>query len=155
MCTYNMFLMKLKTLNNYLNNALVKEWIHKSQSSAYALIFFIFWKSKKLCLCINYYKLNIIIIKNCYSLSLTSKLLDWLNSLTVFSKIDLQNVYHKIHIHKDDEWKTAFHTCYEHFEYQVMSFDLINTKAQFTTFSGYEKYGCASRTLRFTDPSFD
>ena len=98
MCTYNMFLTELKTLNNYLNNILVKKWIHKFQNSADALILFIFWKNEKLCLCIDYYKLNVIIIKNHYFLSLTSKLLDWLNDLTVFSKIDLWNVYYLIEI---------------------------------------------------------
>ncbi len=45
-------------------------------SFADALILFISWKSEELCLCVNYYKLNVIIIKNCYSLLLTNKLLD-------------------------------------------------------------------------------
>ena len=137
MHTYNMFLTELKTLNNYLNNILVKEWIHKSQSSADTLILFVFWKSEELCLCIDYYKLNVIIIKNCYFLSLTSELLDWLSDSTVFSKIDLQNIYHWIHIYEDDEWKTAFHTCYKHFKYQVMSFNLINTSVIFQVYINY------------------
>ena len=59
---YNMFLMKLKTLNNYFNNTLVKEWICKFQSSADALILFVSQKSEELHLCIDYHKLNIIII---------------------------------------------------------------------------------------------
>ena len=94
MHTYNMFSTKLKTLNNYFNNILIKKWIHKFQSSADTFIFFVFWKSEELCLCIDYHKLNVIIIKNCYSLLLINKLLDWLNSLTVFSKIDLWNAYY-------------------------------------------------------------
>ena len=76
MCTYNMFLTELKTLNNYLNNILVKKWICEFQSSANTFIFFIFQKSKELHFCVDYYKLNIIIIKNHYFLSLTSELLD-------------------------------------------------------------------------------
>ena len=88
-CMYNMFSAELKTLNNYFNNILVKKWIHKFQNFADIFIFFIFWKSEKLHFCINYHELNIIIIKNCYFLSLISKLLDWLSSSTVFSKIDL------------------------------------------------------------------
>jgi len=134
MHTYNMFLTELKTLNHYLNDILVKEWICEFQSSADALILFVSQKSEKLCLCVDYCELNIIIIKNCYFLSLISKLLDWLNSLTVFSKINLWNIYHKIHIHQNDEWKTAFHTQYKHFEYQVVSFDLINTSIIFQVY---------------------
>ena len=126
MCTYNMFLTELKTLNNYLNNILTKKWIHKSQNFADTFIFFIFQKSEELHLCVDYCELNIIIIKNCYFLSLTSELLDQLSSSTVFSKINLWNVYHKICICQNDEWKTAFHTQYRHFEYQVISFDLTN-----------------------------
>ena len=53
-------------------------------------------------------------------------MLNWLNSLIVFSKINLQNIYHKIHICQNNEWKTAFCMWYKHFEYQVVSFDLIN-----------------------------
>ncbi len=73
---YNMFSIELKTLNHYFNNILIKKWIHKFQNFINTLIFFIFWKSNKLYLCINYHELNVIIIKNHYFLLLTSKLLD-------------------------------------------------------------------------------
>ena len=76
MHTYNMFLAKLKTLDNYINNALVKEWICKFQSFVSTSILFVFKKSSELCLCVDYHKLNAIIIKNHYLLSLASKLLD-------------------------------------------------------------------------------
>ena len=76
MHTYNMFSAELKTLNNYFNNILVKKWIHKFQSFADALILFISQKSEKLHFCVDYYELNIIIIKNHYFLLLTNELLD-------------------------------------------------------------------------------
>ncbi len=44
------------------------------------------------------------------------------------------NVYHRIHIYEDDEWKTAFHTQYKHFEYQVVSFNLIKVSAIFQVY---------------------
>ena len=134
MCTYNMFSAELKTLDNYLNNILIKKWIHKFQNSADALIFFIFWKNEELHFCVDYCELNIIIIKNCYFLSLTSKLLNQLNSSIVFSKIDLQNIYHKIYIHQNNKWKTAFHMWYRHFEYQIVSFNLTNISIIFQVY---------------------
>ena len=137
MCTYNMFSAELKTLNNYLNNILVKKWIHKFQNSADTFIFFILQKSEELHLCVNYHELNIIIIKNCYFLSLINELLDWLNDSTIFSKIDLWNIYYQICIYKNNEWKITFCTHYRHFEYQVMSFDLINISAIFQVYINY------------------
>ena len=65
------------------------------------------------------------IVKNHYSLPLINKLLDQLDSFIVFSKINLQNAYHQIHIHEEDKWKTAFHTQYGHFKFLVVSFNLI------------------------------
>ena len=97
-------------------------------------IFFIFKKSDELCLCIDYHKLNVIIIKNHYSLLLINKLLDWINSSSMLSKINLWNVYHKICIQENDEWKIIFCTWYKHFEYQVVSFDLINISAIFQVY---------------------
>ena len=128
---YNMFSAELKTLNNYLNNILVKEWICKSQNFADIFIFFILKKSDKLHCCIDYYKLNVIIIKNCYSLLLTSKLLDWLDDYNILSKINLWNIYYKICICENNKWKTAFHTWYKYFEYQVVLFNLTNTSVIF------------------------
>ena len=73
---YNMFSAELKTLKNYINNFLIKKWIHKFQNLTDIFIFFISKKSNELHFCIDYYKLNIIIIKNHYFLLLISKLLD-------------------------------------------------------------------------------
>ncbi len=48
-----------------------------------------------------------------------------------FIKIDLINVYNRIRIKKNDEWKTTFRIYYEHFEYLMMFFDLTNTLITF------------------------
>ena len=137
---YNMSPAKLKTLDNYINNALAKEWICKSQSFANAFILFVLKKNDELCLCINYCELNTITIKNCYSLSLASKLLNQLDSSVVFSKIDLWNAYYRIQIRKNDEWKTAFCMWYNYFEYLVLSFDLINAPAIFQAYINHVLY---------------
>ena len=134
MCMYNMFSTELKILNKYIKNVLAKKWIHEFQSFADMSIFFIFKKSDELCFCVDYYELNIIIIKNCYFLLLISKLLDWIDNSNMLSKINLQNVYHKIHIQENDEWKITFHTWYRHFEYQVVSFDLTNASVIFQVY---------------------
>ena len=84
-----MFSAELKALDKYLIKALIKDWIQEFKSSADTSVLFILRKSDELQFCIDYHALNIMIIKNCYSLSLINKLLDWLDDFVVFSKIDL------------------------------------------------------------------
>ena len=54
--------------------------------------------------------------------------------MKVYTKLDIRLAYNLIQIKEGDKWKTAFWTCYSHFEYHVMPFRLINTPA---TFQGY------------------
>jgi hypothetical protein len=58
-------------------------------------------------------------------------MLDWLSRAKVFIKLDLRDAYHRLHIKKGDEWKTAFKTRYSHFKYLVMPFSLANAPATF------------------------
>jgi hypothetical protein len=44
----------------------------------------------------------------------------------VFIKLNLYKVYNLIRIKKGEEWKIAFKCKYNHYEYQVMPFGLIN-----------------------------
>ena len=125
---------ELKALDDYIEDALAKGWIRKSQSPAGTPILFVLKKSGKLCLCIDYRGLNAITIKNRYPLPLISELLDCLSGSVVFSKIDLRNAYHRIRIREGDEWKTAFRTRYGHFKYQVLPFGLTNTPATFQAY---------------------
>jgi len=59
-------------------------------------------------------------------LPLISRLLDQLGHAKVYTKINLRGEYNLVRIWEGDEWKMMFRTYYGHFEYVVMSFDLIN-----------------------------
>jgi len=131
---YNLLNTELATLRQYLNDVLVKEWIKHFVSLTDASILFILKKNNSFCLCVNYQDLNKITVKNRHSLSLISETLDRLNKVKQFTKLNLKNVYHCLRIQHEDEWKTTFHTCYNHFEYMIMLFDLINVPVIFQTY---------------------
>ena len=128
---YNLSNIELATLRTYLDDVLAKDWIQYSTSSVESLILFVSKKNNDLRLCVDYRELNKVTIKNRHSLSLISETLDRLNEVKRFTKLNLKNTYHRIRIRKGDEWKTAFRTRYDHFEYLIMLFDLINASATF------------------------
>ncbi|KAA0032229.1 ty3-gypsy retrotransposon protein [Cucumis melo var. makuwa] len=77
-------------------------------------------------LCIDYKKMNKVIVKNRYPLPRIDDLFDQLQGATIFSKIDLCSGYRQLTIRDSDIPKTAFRSRYGHYEFIVMSFDLTN-----------------------------
>lgn len=49
-----------------------------------------------------------------------------LQGASIFSKLDLCNAYHLVHIREGDGWKMPFNTPVGHYEYYVMLFGLTN-----------------------------
>ena len=122
---------KLEILKTYIKTNLANSFIWPSKSLIRALIFFNKKPDRRFCLCVNYWGLNNIIIKNQYLLFLIDKLLDQLGQVRRFIQLDLTNTYYQIRICESDKQKTAFQTRYKHFKYQVMPFSLSNTPAIF------------------------
>jgi hypothetical protein len=81
--------------------------------------------------------LNVITIKNRYSISLINQLLNRLNDVKKFTKLNIQITYNFIRIKKKDEWKTAFRCRYEQYEYRVMSFELVNASITFQSYINF------------------
>ncbi|GJX44577.1 putative reverse transcriptase domain-containing protein [Tanacetum coccineum] len=65
-------------------------------------------------------------MKNRYPLLRIDDLFDQLQGSRVYSKIDLRSGYHQLRVHEEDIPKTAFWTCYGHYEFQVMLLGLTN-----------------------------
>ena len=131
---YSMTQEKLKTLREYIDENLAKKFIKESQSSADYSILFVSKKDEKQRLCVDYKELNNITIKNNYSLFLIEKIQNKIVDAKIFIKFDISETYNRIRIKKEDEWKIAFRTRLEHFEYLVMSFELTNASTTFQTY---------------------
>nr|GEZ91013.1 putative reverse transcriptase domain-containing protein [Tanacetum cinerariifolium] len=76
-------------------------------------------------------ELNKVKVKNRYPLPRIDDLFDQLQGSSIYSKIDLRSGYHQLRVREQDILKTAFKTRYDHYEFQVMPFELINAPTVF------------------------
>ncbi|GLI61116.1 hypothetical protein VaNZ11_003369 [Volvox africanus] len=128
---YRLSPLELDEVKRQVRDLLTKGIIRPSTSLYSALILFIGKKDRTLHMCIDYWGLNAITVKNRYPLLHVDDLLDKLKGSAYFSSIDLQQGYNQIHIAASDIPKTAFQTPFGHFEYTVLSFGLTNAPATF------------------------
>ena len=105
--------------------------ITKSNSSAIAPILLVQKPDGSFRLCVDYHALNKVTVKNRYTLPLMTELRERLNTVKVFTKPDLKNGYHLVHIGEEDEEKTGFRTRVGLHHWRVMPFGLCNAPATF------------------------
>ena len=79
----------------------------------------------------DYRYLNEQTIKNNYSLSLISGIVENIGMKKVFTKLDLCQEYNNVWIKEENEWKVVFMTLKESFEPTIMFFRLTNFLAMF------------------------
>jgi hypothetical protein len=60
--------------------------------------------------------------------------LNYIIDVKYFIKLDIIATYNKLRIKKKNEWKTAFRTCYDMYEYKIVSFDFANALTTFQTY---------------------
>nr|GFB88291.1 putative reverse transcriptase domain-containing protein [Tanacetum cinerariifolium] len=120
---------KMKELSDQLQELSEKGFIRPSSSPWGALVLFVKKKDGSFWMCIDYWKLNKLIVKNRYPLLRIDDLFDQLQGSSIYSKIDLRSGYHQLRVREADIPKTAFRTWYGHYEFQVMPFGLTNAPA--------------------------
>jgi len=123
---YNMSCDEILKLQHYLNENLSKKFIQVNHFQMIIFVLFIKKLKEELCFCVNYQDLNIIIIKNWYSLSLISETLNHLSQVKIFIKLDIIFTFNHLWIKEKDEVLIIFCTWFELFKYLVMFFNLCN-----------------------------
>ena len=128
---YFLFKFKQKILKEFIDKSLTNRFICSTSSPYRALVLFIKKKDGSFQLCVDFHGLNKITKKDWYPLLLISDLLDSFHKTCIYTKIDLQYVYHLVHIAKENGWKTTFWTHYRAFKWSVMPFRLTNAPVTF------------------------
>jgi len=100
---YNMSQDELQVLKKYLKNNLIKDFIQVSSFLAISSILFVKKSSEELRFCVNYQSLNVMTIKNQYSLPLIQETLDRLTKIKYYIKLDIIAVFNKLQMTYEDE----------------------------------------------------
>jgi hypothetical protein len=122
---------ELAKLKIQLRELLDKGYIHPRSSPWGCLALFVNKKDQSLRLCVDYWPLNAVTIKNKYPLPRINILFYLLAGAKIFLKVDLRLGYHQIKIHPEDVPETVFSTRYGLYEYLIMLFGLTNAPARF------------------------
>ena len=100
---YSLGPVELKTFKTYIETNLAIGFICPSKSSAGALILFDKKPDGSFRLCVNYWGLNNITIKNQYPLLLVGESFNCLGHAKQFTQLDLTSAYHQMRIKESDE----------------------------------------------------
>ena len=115
----------------FMKNQLQKKYIQLSKSPQTSPVYFVAKKDKKRKMVQDYCYVNQWIVKNRYSLSLITDILDRVEKKKVFIKLDLKWGYNNVRTKKSNEQKATFMMYVRAYEPIVMYFGLINSSAIF------------------------
>ncbi|GBG78510.1 hypothetical protein CBR_g27737 [Chara braunii] len=128
---YRLSIPEVTELKHQLEELLRLGFIKPSNSPWGAPVLFACKADGTLRLCIDYRGLNRYTVKNSYPMPRADELFDHLAGNRFFTKIDLRSGYHQIRVATEDQPKTAFRSCFGHYEFTVMPFGLTNVPATF------------------------
>ena len=128
---YWMSLYKLQKVKKYLNKNLFKEFITSSKASYFSSVLFALKANEDLRFCINYRKLNVIIKRNHYSLSLIDEMINKIVDCKHLTWLNIISIFNKLWIHSDSENYTIFIIALKAYKSKMLLFELINDLISF------------------------
>jgi hypothetical protein len=124
---YKMFEKDLKIIIKYFENNLKKRFIVTNRFSFVSSIMFMKKTNDSFKFCVDYRKLNQLIKKNRYFLSLIDETFIHLRKTKYFIKLDIKQIFHRIKItNAEFEDLIIFRTKFDVYKYRVLSFELCN-----------------------------
>jgi len=123
---YHMSDYKLQKMKNYLIEHLNKDFISSSSASYASLILFVEKKDGSLRFCVDYRKLNALIKRDRYFLSLIDETLARIQGSRYLTRLNIIVAFNKLRMHPSSEDLTTFITSFDFYKYHVMPFKLIN-----------------------------
>ncbi len=128
---YWMSFYKLQKIKEYLNENLLKSFITSSKISYFSLILFALKINDDLCFCVDYRKLNVIIKRNRYSLSLINEMIDKIVDCKHLTRLNIIFAFNKLCMHLDSENYMIFIITLEVYKSKILSFKLTNDLISF------------------------
>jgi len=123
---YWMSFYKLQKVKKYLNENLFKEFITFSKASYFSSVLFILKANKDLRFCVDYRKLNAIIKRNHYSLSLINEIINKIVDCKHLTQLNIILTFNKLRMHSDSKNYTTFIIALKAYKSKVLFFELIN-----------------------------
>ena len=117
---------KFEQVKKYLNEHLKKEFIVSSYASFALFVLFAEKLNEGLRFCVDYRKLNVIIKRNRYFISLINEVLVRIQDCKYLTRLNIITTFNKLRMHPNNENFIIFVISLEVYKYRVLSFELIN-----------------------------
>lgn len=125
---------ELVATRKYLEENLTKGFIEVSKSAVSSPVLFAKKPSGGLRFCVDYRKLNAITEKDSYPIPLIQETMSLLRGVKWFTKLDVQQAFHRLRMRLSDENLTTFLTRFGAYKYKVMPFGLCGGPSSFQRF---------------------
>ena len=117
---------KFEQVKKYLNEHLKKEFIVSNYALFVLFVLFIEKPNEELRFCVDYRKLNAIIKRNRYFISLINEVLIRIQDCKYLTRLNIIIAFNKLRMHSNNENFITFVTSLETYKYRMLSFESTN-----------------------------
>ena len=117
---------KFEQVKKYLNEHLKKKFIVSNYASFASFVLFAEKSNEELRFYVDYKKLNVIIKRNRYFISLINEILTKIQDYKYLTRLNIITVFNKLRMHSNNENFIIFVISLETYKYRVLSFELTN-----------------------------